>query len=139
MHARRSVFICLVIAVAALAAALPAVGKDGVKATLTTRVPLTAPAGAKLRIAWSLTYRDEHGRRRPFGGEGIFVRLLGRSRGASKTAFAHGTAGGYAATVRVPEGGIRAIQIGIEGWSSGPNGMSRADELFPITNDPRRG
>jgi hypothetical protein len=134
----RSVLACLGVAVVALVAALPAAGKEGVKATLTTRVPLTAPAGTALRVAWTLTYRDEHGRRRPFGGEGIVIRLLSASGGPSKTAFARGTAGGYAATVRVPDGGIRVIQIGIEGWSSGPYGTRRADELFPITNAPKR-
>ncbi len=134
----RSVLACLGVAVVALVVALPAAGKEGVKATLTTPVPLASPAGTTLHVAWTLTYRDEHGRRRPFGGEGIFVRLLSASGGPSSTVFAHGTAGGYAATVRVPEGGIRAIQIGIEGWSSGPNGTRRADELFPITNAPKR-
>jgi len=118
--------------------ALPAAGKEGVKATLTTRVPLTAPAGTTLRVAWTLAYRDEHGRRHPFGGEGVFVRLLSASGAPSTTAFARRANGGYAAAVRVPEGGIRAIQIGIRGWSSGPNGTRRADELFPITNSPAR-
>ncbi|MGZ4440646.1 MAG: hypothetical protein ACXVZN_09820 [Gaiellaceae bacterium] len=134
----RALVACLGVAVVALVAAFPAAGKEGVKATLTTRVPLAAPAGTTLRVAWTLTYRDEHGRRRPFGGEGIFIRLLSASGGPSKTAFARGTAGGYTAIVRVPDGGIRTIQIGIEGWSSGPNGTRRADELSPITNAPKR-
>jgi hypothetical protein len=134
----RSVLACSAVVVAALAVALPAVAKEGVRATLLTRVPLTAPAGTRLRIAWTLTYRDEHGRRRTFGGEGIFVRLLSASGGPSRTALARATTGGYAAMVRVPAGGIRAIQIGIHGWSSGPNGSRPADELFPITNDPAR-
>ncbi len=127
---------CLAVAIVALVAALPAAGKAGVQATLTTRVPLAAPAGTTVRIGWALTYRDEHGRRQTFGGDGIFVRLVGAS--SSTTAFARGTSGGYAATVKVPAGGIRSIQIGIHGWSSGPNGTHRADELFPITNGPAR-
>jgi len=132
------VIACVGVAVVALAAALPAVGKEGVKATLTTRVPLTAPAGTTLRLAWTLAYRDDSGRRHPFDGEGIFVRLLSATGAPARAAPAHGTAGHYAATVRVPEGGIRAIQIGIVGWSTGPNGTRRADALFPITNDPVR-
>jgi len=134
----RAALACLGVAFVALVAAFPAAGKEGVKATLTTPVPLASPAGTALHVSWTLTYRDEDGRLRPFGGEGIFVRLLSASGGPSTTAFARGTTGGYAATVRVPEGGIRAIQIGIEGWSSGPNGTRRADELFPITNVPKR-
>lgn len=138
METRRSLVVCFAVAVVALAAALPAGGKEGVKATLTTRVPLTAPAGTTLRVAWTLTYRDDRGGRHPFDGEGIFLRLLSATGAAARTAPAHGASGHYAATVRVPEGGIRAIQIGIRGWSTGPNGTRRADALFPITNDPVR-
>ena len=76
MGTRRSAVACFGVAVVALAAALPAVGKEGVKATLTTRVPLTAPAGTTVRVAWTLAYRDERGRRHPFDGDGIFLRLL---------------------------------------------------------------
>jgi hypothetical protein len=117
---------------------LPAAGKEGVKATLTSRIPIAAPAGTIVRVSWTLGYRDDHGQRHPFGGGGIFVRLLGRSRAGAQTALAHGTTGRYAATVRVPKGGIRGIQIGMPSWSSGPNGTRRADWLFPITNDPFR-
>ena len=138
MDLRRSALACFVVAVTALVAAFPAAGKEGVRATLTTRVPLTAPAGTTLRIAWTLGYRDERGSRHPFGGGGVFVRLLSASGASAKTAFARGTTGRYAATVRVPTGGIRAIQIGIRSWSSGPTGTQRADWLFPITNNPIR-
>jgi hypothetical protein len=138
MHPRCSALACLAAAVVALAAACPAAAKEGVKATLMTRVAIDAPAGTKLRIAWTLAYRDEQGRRHPFGGGGIFVRLLSASGARAETAFAHGTSGRYAATVRVPAGGMRAIQIGIRGWSSGPSGTHRSDMLFPITNDPFR-
>lgn len=120
----------------ALAAVLPAAGKDGVQATLVTRIPLDAVVGARLEVAWTLVYVDERGRRRPFGGGGMFVRLLSASGAPPVTALAHGKPGCYAATVRVPKGGIRAVQIGIPSWSSGPTGTQRADWLFPITNDP---
>jgi len=136
METTRRVVACFAVALVALVAALPAVGKEGVKATLTTDVPIAAPAGSTLRVAWTLAYRDDRGHRHPFDGEGIFLRLLSATGAPARTAFAHGTAGRYAATVRVPEGGIRAIQIGIRGWSSGPNGTRAADALFPITNNP---
>jgi len=127
-----------VVAAVVLVAALPAAGKDGVRATLTTRIPVTAPAGTMLRVSWTLTFRDEQGRRHPFGGGGIFVRLLSRKHARAQTALARGTTGRYVATVRVPRGGIRAIQIGMPSWSDGPNGTHRADWLFPITNNPFR-
>jgi hypothetical protein len=138
MHLRWSALACLAAAIVALVAASPGSAKEGVKATLRTHVPVDARAGAKLRVAWTLAYRDEQGRRHPFDGEGIFVRLLSASGASAKIAFAHGTTGRYAATVRVPTGGMRAIQIGIRGWSSGAGGTHRSDALFPITNDPFR-
>jgi hypothetical protein len=134
----RALLCMLALGAAVLVAALPAAGKEGVKATLTTRVPVSAPAGTMVRIGWTLGYRDAHGRLHPFGGRGIFVRLLGHPGVPAHTAFAHGTTGGYAATVRVPQGGLRGIQIGIRGWSNGPTGTHRADMLFPITNNPFR-
>jgi hypothetical protein len=135
---RHSALTCFAVATVALAVALPAPSKDGVKATLTTRVPVAAPAGTMLRVSWTLSYRDEHGRQHRFGGGGIFVRLLSRSNAPAQTALDRGTTGRYVATVRVPKGGMRGIQIGMPSWSSGPNGTHRADWLFPITNNPFR-
>ena len=121
----------------ALVAALPAAGKEGVEATLLTRVPLDAPAGTRLEIAWTLGYRD-HGGRRPFGASGVFVRLRSAAGGPAETASTAGT-GEYRAAVRIPEGGIGDVEIGLRGWTNGPTGTHESDELFPITNDPLPG
>ena len=51
------------------------------------------------------------------------------------TEFASGD-GVYRTTVVVPEGGIGDVQIGLQGWTSGPGGTRESDLLFPITNDP---
>ena len=132
----------LVVAAAALVAALPATAKEGVKATLETNIPLNAPPGTQLSVSWSLAGVDENGRRQPFGAIGVFVRLVSASGAAATTGVApvgaH-TTGRYAATVVVPEGGIGDIEIGLQGWSTGPTGRHRADVLFPITNDPLPG
>src|SRR5205823_334555 len=109
---RRSALTCFAVGAVALVVALPAASEEGVKATLTTRIPIAAPAGTMVRVSWTLSYRDEHGQRHPFGGGGIFVRVLGRSH-AAQTALARGTTGRYVATVRVPKGGMRGIQIGM--------------------------
>jgi hypothetical protein len=124
-------------AAAALVAALPATAKEGVTATLLTRIPLDAPAGTRLEVAWRLTYLD-HGSRRPFGAGGVFVRLRSAAGGRAVTAFASGN-GDYRTTVVVPEGGIGDVQIGLQGWTSGPDGTRESDLLFPITNDPLPG
>jgi hypothetical protein len=123
---------------AALFWALPAAGKDGVRATLTTKVPLQATPGTKLTIAWRLAYAED-GKRRLFGGSGVFVRLGSASGAAAEAGFARQDRGYYTATVAVPEGGIGDVQIGIRGWVSGQVTRRRSDLLFPITNDPLPG
>ena len=128
----------LVVTAAALVAALPAAGKEGVKATLTTPIPLAASPGTKLDVGWTLASLDEHGRRQPFGGGRVFVRLLSASGADPETAFTQGS-GAYEATVTVPKGGIGDVQIGIQSWTNGPSGTKQADWLFPITNDPLPG
>jgi hypothetical protein len=134
---RRFALANLAAAAVALVAALPAAGKEGVRATLLTSIPLDAPAGTRLHVAWRLTYLD-HGRRRGFGASGVFVRLRSAAGATAETGFASGH-GDYRATVVVPEGGIGDVQIGLRGWTSGPAGTRESDALFPITNDPLPG
>jgi hypothetical protein len=134
---RRFALVLLGAAALTLVAALPAAAKEGVKATLLTRIPLDAPAGTRLDVAWTLTYLD-HGRRKPFGAGGVFVRLVSAAGAPAKTGFASGN-GDYRATVVVPEGGIGDVVIGLQGWTSGPEGTRESDLLFPITNDPLPG
>lgn len=129
----------LLAAAAALVAAVPASAKEGVKATLTSGIPLDARAGNRLKVAWTLSSVDEHGRRHAFGANGVYVRLLSASGARAETGVAPSgayTTGRYAATVVVPKGGIADVQIGLQGWTSGATGTRRADLLFPITNDP---
>jgi hypothetical protein len=133
---RRFALAALATAATALVAALPAAGKEGVAATLLTRIPLDAPAGTRLDVAWRLTYLD-HGRRRAFGAGGVFIRLTS-TKGSAETEFASGE-GDYRATVVVPKGGIGDVQIGLQGWTNGPSGTRESDLLFPITNDPLPG
>jgi hypothetical protein len=139
---RRVTLSLLVTAIAAGVAALPAAAKEGVKAKLATSVPLHAEPGARLRVAWTLTYAEGDNRGRPFGANGVFVRLLSASGARAETGFAptgaHAT-GEYAATVVVPKGGIGDVEIGLLGWTSGAGGARRSDLLFPITNDPLPG
>jgi hypothetical protein len=138
MRSRRSAQ-CLVVAAAiALAAAVPAAGKEGARATLTTRVPLAATPGSTFRVAWVVTVPDEHGRRGPFVADGMFVRLLSRVTGHSVKVYADGAEGRYRATVRVPRGGMRGIQLGLRGYASDGKRTWESDMLFPITNNPFR-
>jgi hypothetical protein len=139
MRVRRFALALLGVALAALSAPLPLPAKEGVKATLTTSVPLEASAGTRLTMGWRLFSVGEHGQREPFGANGVFVRLLSASgEGAAEGVAPDGAyaTGEYEATVIVPEGGIGGVEIGLRGWVSGPTGTRRSDLLFPITNDP---
>jgi hypothetical protein len=126
----------LLVAVAAalLAGALPAAAKEGVKATLTMKIPLDAAPGTKLEVGWTLGYLDEQGRRKPFGAGEVFVRLRSASGARAQTTFIDGS-GTFTANVAVPEGGIGDVQIGLRGYVDG----RPSDLLFPITNDPLPG
>jgi hypothetical protein len=138
MSLRRFALALAGVTAAALVAALPAAGKEGVKATLRTSIPLHAAAGARLEVRWTLAYVDQDGRRRPFGANGVFVRLRSTSGARAETGLAPNGSyptGAYAATVVVPEGGIGDVEIGLRGWADGrPSAL-----LFPITNDPTPG
>ncbi len=134
---KRVSLVVVAVLVTLAAAGSVAWGKDSVKATLAPQFPLNAKPGAQVRVSWTLSYRGHDGKREPFGGQGVFVRLRSASGAASTVATATFQAGGsYAATVTVPEGGIGGVQIGIHGLSSVGG---RADLLFPITNDPVHG
>ena len=138
----RTILALLAGAIAASVGAAPATAKDGVAATLSTRVPRNAEPGTRVHVAWTLTYAEGERRGQRFDASGIFVRLASASGASPETAFADDRAqsdGRYAATVVVPKGGIGDVEIGLVGWSSGPTGTRRADILFPITNDPLPG
>jgi len=133
MRSPRAALALALLAAAALATALPAEGKEGVVATLTTAIPRGAPEGARLTVGWTLTAVDEQGRRQPFGASELYVRLRSPDGGATETGWARGQTGSYLATVRVPRGGIGAVELGIRGYV---NGTTPSDSAFPLTNDP---
>lgn len=139
MSLRRSALVLVAAGMVALVAALPVSAKEDVKATLETSIPLDAPPGTQLTVAWQLFSDDENGRREPFGANGVFVRLLSASGAAATEGVApvgaHAT-GEYETTVVVPEGGIRDVELGLAGWVSDAAGTRRSDLIFPITNDP---
>jgi hypothetical protein len=124
----------LVIVVAfALLAAGSATAKEGVEATILSRIPTDAAAGTSVRVEWRLAELESG---RPFGAGGIFIRLVGAG-GATTTADAEETRlGRFVAKVVVPDGGIRRIRIGLHGWTSDARGTRTADMFFRIVNDP---
>jgi len=110
-----------------------ALAKEGVVAHLENPAALRAPAGTRITLVWTL-----RAGRQPFGASGMYVRLTGRAGTRTSALAAELAPGRYRARVRIPRGGVRAIAIGLQGWSSGPAGTKRADMFFPIANDPTR-
>jgi hypothetical protein len=128
-----------VAALAALAVATPAAGKDDVRARIEGTVRCDAAAGSTISVAWRLE-SVERGRRRRFGAGDVFVRLLSRSGARPTKARARSTRRGrYRARVRVPRGEIRRLQIGLDGIRYVGDRIERAPIYFRIENDPCRG
>jgi len=117
--------------------AAPAVAKEGMTVTLLTRVPMSAMPGTQVRVAWKLNVPAARSARGD--DDRFYVRLLSATGAASTHAYGALVRRHYVATVRVPRGGIRDIEIRLKGWMTTPSGTRRADMLIPITNDPLPG
>lgn len=124
----RRVAACAIVAAAAAAlVAAPTFAKEGVVARVLTPIPRDALPGTKVAVVWTLSSRDESGRRHAFNAEGVFVRI-GGVRSLVDYAGIQRPLGRYRAVVRVPSGGIRSLRFGLMGW----NGSLPAPGFFPI-------
>jgi hypothetical protein len=118
----------LVLLVVALVAASSATAKDGVVARIVDVSPARVTPGTRLTVVWTLS-STEDGRRRAFNAGGVFIRLLGPGgRRSARVYAAQWPIGRYRATVRVPPGGVRKVEIGLMGW----NDFGPAPALFPV-------
>ena len=136
---RRGLPAILLGVVVAAIAATPAFAKEDVEATLTSALPVDASPGQEITISWRLESVDDEGRRRPFGADGVFVQLEGRSGGVPSVGFASGDGGrdgNFEAVVVIPEGGIDGIAIGLAGTISDAKGTRPSYVYFPVANSP---
>jgi hypothetical protein len=109
------------VALAALLVVPAAAAKDGVHATLTSKLPAHASQGTKLTVTFTL--RTAGGR--PFDAEKIFVKVICPTKDASSFVFAtQVTEGRYRAVAIVPPGGLGVVRIGLRGST---------DVYFPIS------
>jgi hypothetical protein len=129
-----------VIALAVLAAAVaaaPAYGKGDVTATMVTPIPADAEPGSEVRVVWRLRI-DVEGRSHPVNADGVYLRLVGAD-GSRQDAYARPGAhedGIYAATVRIPAGGVERAVVGIRGNAQYEDGRSVSrDAYFPLASD----
>ena len=129
----------VVVAGAALTLAVPAYGKGDVTATIVTPIPADAEPGTPVRVVWSLRIEDGS---HPVNADGVYLRVVAAD-GSRQDAYSRPGAhedGIYAATVRVPTGGVERAVVGIRGTATGAGGRSeRRDAFFPLANDPVAG
>lgn len=116
-----------VVAAAMAVAPTPVAAKEGVVARVLTPIPRSAVPGTKVTVVWTLSVREESGKRRPFSAEGVFVRVLGVRSTVDYTG-THRPLGRYRAVLRVPSGGIRRLRFGLMGW----NDYGPAPVFFPV-------
>ena len=107
--------LALALALAALlAVSAPALGKEGMEASLDAPIGMGTPEGTVLTIGITVTMLGDP--TQPIDGSPIYLRLLGRD-GASTREAASGTRtpGYYTVRIAVPEGGARGVEIGLHG------------------------
>jgi len=122
-------------AVVALMVATLATAKGTAQARLTTALPLVAKPGSSVRVRWTVDVLDRSGERRPFGAGAMFVRLLSRTGGPSTTGYNDGS-GSFETALKVPEGGIGGVRVGLRGTRCDASGCQPSDLVFPLVNDP---
>jgi hypothetical protein len=129
--ALRSLAFGLVLVVT-LAFASTVAAKEGVVARVLTPISRDAEPGSRITVVWTLSFVDA-GKRRPFGGSAIFVRLYGPDGSRSRRVLgAEIEPGRFRAIVRVPRGGVRRVVFGIMGTACDAEGCRDAPRRFPV-------
>jgi hypothetical protein len=133
------------VAMGAVLLAAPAVAPAKGRVTATIHAPSRCDAapGTRVTIAVRLqTIAADGASAQPFGASGVFVvlRRSGGRAGLKRAATSAGAGTGeYRARVTVPSGGIRRIDVGLEGTRTAPGGQIQdADVLFRVVGDPCR-
>ncbi|MFL5685332.1 MAG: hypothetical protein ACJ77D_04695 [Chloroflexota bacterium] len=137
---RRVATSSLVLVIAAsLALALPSVAKEGAEAKLDTTLHRDAEPGSTIDVGWSLfsVFADETN---PLPGAAVYLRLIGFHGNSSTEVMGTETprgSGHYKGSIRVPDGGIRQVLVGVVGESCiAGAACDRSDMIFPLTDDP---
>jgi len=85
-----------------------------------------------VKVVWTLTSVHE-GKRVPFGGSAVFIRLFGTGRARTPRAFGAEVAPGrFRASLRIPLGGVRRVVIGLMGERCDVSGCRASPLVFRI-------
>ena len=118
-------------ALVVLLAAPAATAKEGAQAHLLQRLPSDPAPGSLVTVRWSVDVPGPHGTRVPFGADGMFVRLTGKT-GATTRATAVHSGPPYQARVRVPAGGMHAVRFGLMGTACNAARCWSSPMWFPL-------
>jgi hypothetical protein len=122
----------LLATVFALAASLTTLAKEQAIVTLDASLPSDPEPGSEITIGWTVETPGDDGERLPFNAEGMFFRLLPPSGEPVEAFGTQSPVGHYVATLTVPAGGIRAVEVGLRGESCTGDTCQRSDILFAI-------
>ena len=136
---RRIASLSLGFAIAAsLALALPALAKEGAEAKLDTTLHRDATPGSTIDVGWSL-YSVYAGDTNPLPGASVYLRLIGFHGNSSTEVMGTETprgSGHYKGSIKVPEGGIRQVLVGVVGENCvAGTPCERNDMIFPLIDD----
>ena len=128
----------LLATVLALGASLTALAKEEAIVTLDASLPSDPQPGSEITVGWTVETPGDDGERLPFNAEGMFFRLLPPSGDPVEAIGTQSPLGHYVATITVPAGGIRAVEVGLRGESCTGGTCQRSDILFAIDDSTVR-
>lgn len=124
--------------IASLALVLPALAKEGAEAKLDTVLHRDAEPGSTIDVGWSL-YSVHAEDTNPLPGASVYLRLIGFHGNDSTEVMGTETprgSGHYKGSIKVPEGGIRQILVGVVGETCvAGTPCERNDMIFPLIDD----
>jgi hypothetical protein len=114
-----------------LALVAPVAAKEGLVATLDAPIGMGTPAGTVIVVGLTVVGPDETGNPHPVVGTPIYLRLTGQHGAFTREAAAADRVDGhYLVTIAIPEGGARAVEVGIHGTYDLPIGVEGETLVF---------
>ena len=123
----------------ALSLAGVAAAKGGALVSLETPIPQDADPGTTIDLAWRAWIPDA-GTDWPFSGSPVFIRLVSADGGRSTETIGRENppgSGHYEATIAIPSGGVRRVEVGLFGESCVDGTCTRSDLPFVLPEDQR--
>ena len=115
-----------------LAATVGVMAKGDAIVTLDASVPGDPEPGTEITVGWTVGTPLENGGMAPFNAVWMFIRLIPTTGDPVEAVGRQGPLGHYAATLTVPAGGIRDVEVGLGGESCSGGTCQRSDMLFTI-------